>query len=121
MTLEQMVHGTYAFHFVLCNLGFEPDHIGVGTPPVANEGGGLFACGIARRDGLQFVYTIAPLADHDACVAYLDAYRTFALAQPKMPRAELDRIALHTEVWRRRGELFVALTLKGFELTEMKN
>ena len=111
------VRETYAAHYVLTNLGFDPSEIFVGTPNVLNgDPPGTYAAVIVRRDGLQFVYNIARLFTEADCARYLKAFHAFALAQPSMDRGELDRIARRSTVWKRKASFMWALVQKGFEL-----
>jgi hypothetical protein len=117
LSIGRVVHETYAAHYVLTALGFDPSEIFVGTPNVLNgDPPGTYASVFVRRDGRQFVYNIARLFTEADCARYLKAFHAFALAQPSMERAELDRIARRSNVWRRKASFIAALLQKGFEL-----
>lgn len=110
---------TYAAHYILMNIGFDPAEIFVSTPNVLNGAPpGLYASVIVRRGGLEFVMNLVQLPDAAACDRFLAAFHRFAEAQPSMDRRELDRMVRRTDVWRRRTSLVSALLLKGFELRE---
>lgn len=120
--VTQMLHETYAAHCILLNLGFDHGEIFVGTPNVLNgDPPGLYAAVFVRRDGLQFVYNFAPLRDDADCTRYLVAFQAFALAQPSMDDAVLERILKQSTVWRRKESFIEALVRKGFELRGVAN
>lgn len=97
-----MVHETYATHELLCQLGFQPEEIFVGTPRVLNgDPPGNYAAVILKSQGRMFVYNFAYL-DEPGCQAYLEAFHAFALAKPTMQREALDRIVRDSDVWAQR-------------------
>ncbi len=116
-TIEDLCHECYAAHYILTNLGYEPDEIFVGVQPLLNSNPPLQPHAIVRleRDGRSFVLHLTPM-DAEQAAEFDRAWRAFAEAKPGMLIADLDRIVRRTWVWRERANLLAALVHKGFTL-----
>lgn len=118
----RLIHETYALHFMLTNVGFEPSEVYVDAPMVANlDPPGRCAVMSVLRDGIRCSIPIWRLSDEEACDRYLDAWRLFAETKPKMAIKQLDRIVHGSVIFTRRVEILTLLVTKGFQLTGVKS
>ncbi len=123
--IQLIVREAYAAHTILCNMGFEPEHVQATVRNVINaQPPGPHAVVFITRaeDDLHFVYHIAPVTQAQA-KQFCDAWLVFAREKPRMPREALDKILYGSQAWEQRGELLWRLAAKGFELRpgEMSN
>ena len=121
LDLEHLTRETYAAHCILMNLGFKAADIFVGTPVILNATPpGTHAAIILKPGPAQFVLWLAPVRGDD-CERYVEAWKTFATAQPKMPPRELDRIVRRSDTYAHRRQIVTALVLRGIPLPAVTN
>lgn len=91
--MDEIVRETYAVHYVLWNLGIEPDDIFVSIHRVANAPLPFpYANVMVKRDGREWNMWIAPLRT-DAIVRQFEAaWHEFSLRQPSLSQTERDQI-----------------------------
>ena len=112
--LRDLIHETYAIHYLFRNLGIDSDHIFVGVPFVANRNPpGPCAAVQARQGSLEFLYTLRPTPDTDL---YLNRWTAFVNLLPQANHHDLDVIVHNSEVWKTKSAILVAMTMKGFVL-----
>jgi hypothetical protein len=119
--LQCLTRETYAAHYILLNLGFSADDIFVATPCILNaRPPGMHAAVILRPGPDQFVIPVAPVREQDR-EQYLEAWREFATAQPKMPRQALDRVVHASHLFAKRAEVVTALARRGIAMPAVTN
>lgn len=121
LDLEHLTRETYAAHCILMNLGFKAADIFVATPLILNATPpGTHAAVILRPGPAQFVLWLARIQGDD-CERYLEAWTTFATAQPQMPPHELDRIVRRSDTYAHRRQIVTALALRGIPMPAVSN
>lgn len=119
--LQRLTRETYAAHCILLNLGFTAEDIFVATPHIINANPpGTRAAVILRPGPDQFVIWMAPVSGQD-CEQYIEAWKEFATAQPKMPRRALDRIVHESYMFARRADIVAGLVARGISLPATAN
>jgi hypothetical protein len=117
---RQLIHETYAGHYILTNLGIDPSEVFVLIQRVANVQpvGSLFVIMSAQRGFRTCNIPVSHVRSVKDGKRFEKAWIRFhAEDKPKLSDAELDRIVHDTTMWRRRVEVITALVHKGFVLT----
>lgn len=116
--VQQVVRETYAVHFLLMNLGFDPDDIFVGNLNLSNaQPPGVHACVKLVAQEKEFIYWIVRVCPADER-RFERAWREFARNQPKMDKGVLDRIVVASQVYAQAEEIVRKLLEKGFSIPE---
>lgn len=115
--LTRAVHEAYAAHEMLCQMGYEPDHVFIGAGKVVGEG----TCAIVwlRHEGHEMTMPVSPLSEMQAD-EFRDAMLRFNAAKPFMSRAILDGIVRGSTVWARAAEVIATMARKGFDIERYK-
>lgn len=112
--VQQAVRETYALHFLLMNLGFDPDLIFAGCANVKNaEPPGVYAAVKLMAQGKEFLYWIVRVCPADER-RFERAWTEFAQKQPKMDKGDLDRIVVASQVYAQAELITKKLLEKGF-------
>lgn len=121
--LQRLTHEIYAAHYILWNVGIEPENIWLKVTPTIFPDGtrSRLQCSVtAERQGRSFVLPIGPELTRFEGRRVIKAWRKYskraALLRTSNEQA-LRRELLDTEAWRRRLDVLVTLAAKGFELT----
>jgi hypothetical protein len=97
---------------VLRNLGFPSSDIFIMTANSAQHGGVLSAFASLRTQKREFNIELGPIDSSEQDL--LAAYRKLAEEPP--PAADLDRMMLECEAWRRKIDLILALRGSGIRI-----
>ena len=113
--VTRAVREVYALHHMLLNLGFRNEEMFVGVPYVldADPPGTYALVKLVRGDKSMTVW-LEPLAGKDID-RFIKAWSEFSHAQPRMNRAELDRMVETSRVRTRYADILAVLVTKGFE------
>jgi len=118
--LLRLSQETYAAHFILWNVGIQPDELFVFVAPVSNiEPPARHLCIQVRRGCQQFTLPVGPALDESDHHRVLRAWLRFSKQAKSLRtenRLELDRMVQCSEMFSKRMDLLVAMLAKGFDL-----
>jgi hypothetical protein len=114
--VETAVKEVYTAHYLLTNLGFEPDNVFVSAQQVLNATPpGLYAICTLKQGDKQFVMYLVQLTPEEGDL-FRDAWAKFCVDKRSMSAEELDALVHSSELYPQRLNVITALGLKGFDI-----
>lgn len=118
--MAEVVRETYAVHYVLFNLGIEPDDIYVSIHRVANAPLPFPYVNVqVKRDGAEWNMWIAPLRTPADERQFRAAWQEFSSNQPSLSTAERDAVVVGTGAVEQVDDIERTLNAKGIRTTRL--